>query len=294
MMTARRRVGSAEVTAVGLGAMPLSLEGRPEETEAIATIHAALDAGVNLIDTADAYCLDGTETGHNEELVARAVRSWSGAADHVMIATKGGHRRDERGRWLVDGHPSYLRRACEASLRRLNVEAIALYQHHRPDPRVPYEESIGALRQLQDEGKIRMVGIGNATVDQIRIAQELVEVASVQNQFSPDFTSSTGEVDFCAEQGIAFLAWAPLGGAAGARDIGRRHPAFAEVAEGLGASLQQVCLAWVLTRSATIIPIPGSRRPATILNSIGATRLQLSDAQRLYLDEATARRGVMS
>ncbi len=286
MMPGRRAVGSVEVTPIGLGAMPLSVEGRPDESQAIATVHAALEAGVNLIDTADAYCLDSGETGHNEELVARAIRAWGGDTSDVVIATKGGHLRDERGRWLVDGRPEYLRRACEQSLRRLGVEPIPLYQHHRPDPAVPYEESIGALRELHDEGKIRMVGIGNANVDQIRVAMDLVEVASVQNQFSPDFTTSRDEVEFCAARGVAFLAWAPFGGMGGSRDVGARHPAFRAVAEDVGVSVQQIVLAWILTRSNTIIPIPGSRRPATIQDSAEAADVELSRDQRRALDEA--------
>jgi len=274
-----RRIGEVEVTAIGLGAMPLSLAGRPDESQAVRTIHAALDAGVTLIDTADSYCLDSSETGHNEELVARVIASWGGNASDVIVATKGGHVRDERGRWFVDGRPSHLRAACEASLRHLNVDAIALYQHHRPDPTVPYEESIGALRDLRDEGKIRMVGIGNASIDQIEAAVEIVEVASVQNQFSPDFTSSSQEVAFCEARGLAFLAWAPLGGMAGSRDIGLRHPAFAEVAAELGVSPQQVCLAWALAQSSAVLPIPGSRRPETILDSVAALDLELSRSQ---------------
>jgi len=283
--TGGRRIGPVEVAPIGLGAMPLSVGGRPDEAQAVATIHAALDAGVHLIDTADAYCLDSSEIGHNEELGARAVRSWRGAHDSIVIATKGGHVRDQRGRWLLDSSPAYLRRACEQSLLRLRVEAIALYQHHRPDPTVPYEESIGTLRDLQQEGKIRMVGIGNANLDQIRRALDLVDVASVQNEFSPDFTSSTDEVEFCAARGIAFLAWAPLGGMTGSRDIGVRHPAFAAVADEVGVSVQRVVLAWVLTRSATIIPIPGSRRPATILDSVAAAGLELSAEQLRRLDD---------
>lgn len=286
-----RLIGDAEVTAIGLGAMPLSVEGRPDRAQAVRTIHVALDAGVTLIDTADAYCLDSSETGHNEELVADAVDSWAGDGSSVVVATKGGHVRDERGRWLMDGRPSHLRAACEASLRRLDVEAIPLYQHHRPDPAVPYEESIGALRDLCDEGKIRMLGIGNATVEQIEAAAEIADVVSVQNQFSPDFTSSMDEVRLCEERGLAFLAWAPLGGMTGSRDIGTRHPAFAQVAGELGVSPQQVCLAWALTRSSTIIPIPGSRRPMTIIDSVGALELKLDDAQiRRLDDELTTRR----
>lgn len=279
-----RRLGGTEVSAIGLGAMPLSVQGRPDERQAIRTIHAALDAGVTLIDTADAYCLDGTETGHNERLVARAVRSWSGDRDRIVIATKGGHCRSPAGAWLVDGRPEYLKAACEASLATLGVEAIALYQHHRPDPDVAYEDSIGALRELQVEGKVRLVGIGNASVVQIRQAMSIVEVASVQNEFSPEFRTSVPEIELCARHGVAFLAWGPLGGMGAARTLGRRHPAFERVALSHGVSPQQVCLAWALARSPAVIPIPGSRRPETILDSLAAVGLRLGEDELAFLD----------
>ena len=158
---------------IGLGAMQLSIDGRPDHEQGVATIHAALDAGVTLIDTADAYCLNDTETGHNERLVAEALRSWGGDTSDVLVATKGGHIRPG-GRWEVDGSPEHLRSACDASLAALGVEAIGLYQFHRPDPSVPYVESVGALRDLLDAGKIRMAGISNANPDQIREAQEVL------------------------------------------------------------------------------------------------------------------------
>ena len=155
-----RRIGDTTVGAVGLGAMPMSLAGRPDEARSVATIHAALDAGVTLIDTADAYCIDERDVGHNESLIATALASYGGNTDAVLVATKGGHTRP-RGSWGLDGSPRYLRRACEASLERLGVDAIGLYQFHRPDPRVPFEESVGALRELLDQGKIRMAGVSN-------------------------------------------------------------------------------------------------------------------------------------
>ena len=198
---------------IGLGAMQLSISGRPDHDQGVATIHAALDAGVTLIDTADAYCLDDAETGHNERLIGAALRSWGGDPSDVLVATKGGHVRPE-GRWEVDGSPDHLRAACEASLTALGVEAIGLYQFHRPDPSVPYAESVGVLRDLLDAGKIRMAGISNANPEQIREAQEVLggRLVSVQNQFSPAFRSSEPELRLCDELGIAFLPWGPLGG----------------------------------------------------------------------------------
>jgi aryl-alcohol dehydrogenase-like predicted oxidoreductase len=232
-----RRLGGLQVSAIGLGEMPLSLAGRPDEAQAVRTIHAALDAGVTLIDTADAYCRDDSEFGHGERLVARALAAWSGDRDRVLVATKGGHTRPG-GSWELDGRPEYLRQACEASLERLGVEAVGLYQFHRPDPKVPFTESVGAMAELQAAGKVRLVGLSNVSVDQIRQARELVEVASVQNEFSPRFRRSEGELAWCAANRIAFLPWSPLGGIGRGGSLGQgRHRAFAEVAEAHGVSL---------------------------------------------------------
>src|SRR3990170_321148 len=194
-----RTIGDVTVSAIGLGGMPMSIEGRPDESRSIATIHAALDAGVTLIDTADAYHLRAGDLGHNETLIAGALASYPGDASGVLIATKGGHLRPGDGSWTQNGEPSYLKDAAKASLRRLGVDAIGLYQFHRPDSRVPYEDSIGAIRDLLDEGVIRMAGISNASVEQIGVAQQVLggRLVSVQNQFSPAFRSSLPELELC-------------------------------------------------------------------------------------------------
>jgi aryl-alcohol dehydrogenase-like predicted oxidoreductase len=279
-----RRLGGLQVSAIGLGEMPLSLAGRPDEARSVRTIHAALDAGVTLIDTADAYCRDSTEMGHGERLVAKALAAWPGDRDRVLVATKGGHTR-EGGEWYLDGRPEHLRQACEASLRALGVEAIGLYQFHRPDPKVPFAESVGALAELNEAGKVRLVGLSNVSVDQIRQARQLVQVASVQNEFSPRFRRSEGELAFCAAERIAFLPWSPLGGIGRGRNLGGRHRAFGEVAEAHGVSAQQVALAWQLAKAPVVIPIPGSSRPETITDSAAATRLRLSDDELARLDQ---------
>src|SRR4051812_1080725 len=160
-----RTLGDTQISAIGLGAMPLSIEDRPDADRAIATIHAALDAGITLIDTADAYHLKAGEVGHNEELIARALRSYAGDASAVIVATKGGHVRPGDGSWTLDGSPQHLKQAAQDSAKRLGVDAIALYQFHRPDPNVPYAESVGALAELLDAGTIRMAGISNASPD---------------------------------------------------------------------------------------------------------------------------------
>jgi aryl-alcohol dehydrogenase-like predicted oxidoreductase len=282
----QRRIGDRPVSAIGLGAMPLSTKtDRPSREDAVAVVHAALDAGVTLVDTADAYARDEAEFGHNESLVAEALASYGSGARDVLVATKGGHTRQGTD-WLLDGSPAYLREACEASLRRLGVDAIGLYQFHRPDPDTPWEDSMGALRQLADDGLVQMVGISNADVAQIDVARSIVGPAlvSVQNQFSPGWRFSAGEVAHCAAHGLAFLPWSPFGGVTAAGSLSATAPAFAEVADELGVSVYQVTLAWHLAQSDVVVPIPGASRPASIQDSAAAADLQLTPEQLARLD----------
>jgi aryl-alcohol dehydrogenase-like predicted oxidoreductase len=281
-----RRIGDVEVSAIGLGGMQMSIEGRPDEQRSVATIHAALDAGVTLIDTADAYHMLANDVGHNESLIARALSSYGGDTSGVLVATKGGHVRPGDGSWQLNGSPEYLRQACDASLKRLGVDAVGLYQFHRPDPKVDFADSIGALRDLLDAGKIRMAGVSNASPDQIRQANDILggRLASVQNEFSPAFRSSEPELVLCDELGIAFLPWGPLAGASRAADLGSRFRPFAEIAQAHGVSPQRVCLAWMLAKSPVVIPIPGSSRPETIRDSVEAIDLQLSADEITTLD----------
>ncbi|MGW3944162.1 aldo/keto reductase [Streptomyces phaeochromogenes] len=306
-----RTVGGQRVSAVGLGAMPLSIEGRPDEARAMATVHAALDAGVTLLDTADSYHLPGDEPGHNERLVARALATYGGDTADVVVTTKGGRGRPADGSWTVTGSPRHLKSAAEASLKRLGVEAIGLYQLHKPDPAVPFEESVGALRDLLDEGKIRYAGISNTDVGQIRRAHALLgdRLVSVQNRYSPAVRDSEPELRLCAELGLAFLPWSPLGGISRSSLDGpsRRLPpedaghstspgdstlpghatgldAFHAVARERGVSPQQVCLAWLLARSPVVVPIPGASRPGTIRDSAGAADLELTPEEVARLE----------
>jgi aryl-alcohol dehydrogenase-like predicted oxidoreductase len=277
----QRTLGNVQVGAIGLGGMPMSIEGRPDPQRSIATIHAALDAGVTLFDTADAYHIHADEVGHNETLIAQALASWSGDTSGVIVATKGGHLRPGDGSWTVSGDPKYLKQAAEASLKRLGVDAIGLYQYHRPDPSVPYADSVGAIRDLLDEGKIRMAGISNANVDQIRQAQEILggRLVSVQNQFSPAFRSSEPELRLCDELGIAFLPYSPLTGIGKAGGLGAKFAEFAKVAQAHDVSPQRVTLAWMLAKSPHVIPIPGASRPASITDSAQAPSLDLTAAE---------------
>ncbi|TDD20812.1 aldo/keto reductase [Nonomuraea diastatica] len=274
-----RTIGQHHVSAIGLGAMPMSVAGHmPDEAQSIRTLLAALDAGVTLIDTADAYAPSHDDVGHNERLVAKALGLWAGDVGAVLVATKGGCTRTPGGGWGRDGRPSYLKEACDRSLKALGVDSIGLYQHHRPDTAVPYEETMGALKDLLDAGKIQMAGISNADPEQIRLAHGILgdRLVSVQNEYSPRFRSSEPEIDVCAELGLAFLPWSPLGGIGRTGELSERHAAFSEIAKDRGVSPHQVCLAWELARSPVVIPIPGASRPETILDSIAAVDLELS------------------
>ena len=277
----QRRIGDRTVSAIGLGAMPLSTkDDRPSPEDAQAVVHAALDAGVTLVDTADAYARDEAEFGHNESLVAAALASYGGDTSAVLVATKGGHTR--RGTdWELDGSPAHLRKACEDSLRRLGVDSIGLYQYHRPDPETPWEESMGALRQLADDGLVRMVGISNADIAQIDVARSIVgpALASVQNQFSPGWRFSADELAHCAAHGLAFIPWSPFGGVPAAGALSSTAPAFTEVAEELGVSVYRVTLAWHLAQADVVVPIPGASRPSSIQDSAAAADLQLTPEQ---------------
>ncbi|MGW4086281.1 aldo/keto reductase [Streptomyces sp. NPDC004822] len=277
-----RRIGELTVSAIGLGAMPLSIEHRPDEDQAIATVHAALDAGITLIDTADSYHWHAGERGHNELLVARALARYGGDTSDVLVATKGGRGRPGDGSWTVDARPAHLKQAAEASRKRLGVEAIGLYQLHKPDPAVPWAESVGALRELLDAGTVRTVGISNVSTDQIREAHAILgdALVSVQNRYSPAVRDAEATLELATRLGLAFLPWSPLGGISRSSLDGPSGPASADtafhrVAADRGVSPQRIALAWLLHRSPAVIPIPGASRPASVVDSAGATDIEL-------------------
>ncbi|WP_209021897.1 aldo/keto reductase [Nocardioides sp. 503] len=281
--------GPLEVGAIGLGLMTFDQSGTQPREQLAATVRAALDAGVTLFDTADAYGngdeLGAGAQGANERLIAGLLDEL-GVRDHVVLATKGGHVRTDGGGWDTDSSAAHLHEAVDASLERLGVEQIALWQHHRPDPKVPYEEVIGTLKEIADSGKVRWVGLSNADPEQIRAAHAVLgdALASVQNQFSPAFRSSRPEIDVCEELGLAFLPWSPLGGLGDAKELADKHPAFAEIAQAHGVSAQQVALAWELAQSPVVIPIPGAKRPQSITDSAAAADLQLTPEELARLD----------
>ena len=278
--------GAPHVTCVGFGGMPLSTAGRPDATESVKVLHASLDAGMTLIDTADVYCLDDGDIGHNERLVARALREWSGDPDDLVVATKGGLTR-RGGGWYSDARPEHLRSACEASLTALGVEVIDLYQLHRPDPDVPLEDSVGALAELRADGKIRSVGLSNVSVDEIRRASAIVPITSVQNRLSPFFREALieGVVEFTDRDGIGFLAYSPVGGGRLNRKL-PDHPVVSEIARSRGISVHSAVLAWVLGRAPNVIVIPGARTVAHALGSVAAADVRLTPEEDRAIETA--------
>jgi aryl-alcohol dehydrogenase-like predicted oxidoreductase len=278
--------GAPSAPAVGYGGMHLSLKDRPPEPQSVQVIRAALDAGVRLIDTADVYCLDDSDIGHNERLISEALRGWRGDRASVLVATKGGLTRPG-GRWESDGRPEHLRAACERSLRALGVDRIDLYQLHAPDPAVPFEESVGALADLRKAGKIRWIGLSNVSVRQIRIAQAIVPITSVQNRLNPFFREGLedGVVGYCEGQGIGFLAYSPTGGGRLNRKL-PDHPVLRPMAARLGVSAHALVLAWVLAQSPAVIVIPSARRVEHALDSVSAGEVELSADDLAAIDRA--------
>lgn len=278
--------GAPPVSIVGYGGMHLSLAGRPPENVALRVIHAGLDAGMTLIDTADVYCLDQNDIGHNERLVAQALKSWSGPRDQVIVATKGGMIRPD-GRWERDARPERLRRACERSLQALQVDRIDLYQLHAPDHQVPFEESVGALAELQKEGKIRWIGLSNVSVAEIKAAEAIAEVATVQNRLNPFFREAieTGVVRYCGERGIGFLAYSPTGGGRLTKKL-PGHAVLQRISGELGFSPHALVIAWGLAQGPSVVSIPSARTEAHVRDSAVAGNLVLSDADRWAISEA--------
>jgi aryl-alcohol dehydrogenase-like predicted oxidoreductase len=241
---------------------------------------------VTLIDTADVYCLDQHDLGHNERLIASALRSWSGRRDAVVIATKGGLVRIGT-RWESDARPAQLRAACDRSVAALGVERIDLYQLHAPDPKVPFEESIGAMARLREEGKVRWLGLSNVAVEQIEQARRIAPVESVQNRLNPFFREAItgGVVAHCAAHGLAFLAYSPTGGGRLTLKL-PDHPVLRRIARGRGVTAHAVVIAWALSQGPTVIPIPSARRVEHALDSISAAELSLTVEELEEIDRA--------
>ena len=263
--------------------MRLSTAPDRDDERGIAVIRAALDAGATLLDTADAYCLDERDAGHNERLVARALAAWPGDRSRITVATKGGIRRP-KGAWLSDGRAKHLREACEASRRALDVDTIDLYQLHAVDPRVPIETGVGALARLQEEGKIREVGLCNVTVSQIRVARTIAPIASVQVSLSPfdDENLRNGVAECCRDNAIRLVAYRPLGGEKVKRLA--RDAALSHIAAKHAATNAEVALAWLMSFGEGLVPIPGATRPETAASLARALGLELDEDDSRALD----------
>jgi aryl-alcohol dehydrogenase-like predicted oxidoreductase len=266
------------ISAVGFGGMPLSIEGRPPEEQGREVIRAVIDAGVTFIDTADVYCLNDGDLGHNEKLIASATR------DGILIGTKAGLRRPG-GAWTRDATPKRIRWACEHSLQALKVEQIWLYQLHAPDPSVPFEESVGTFAELQREGKCKHVGLSNVSIEEIETAKKIVDVQSVQNRLNPYFRESLDVAQYCAENAITFLAYSPLGGGR----LTKKLPKF-EIVKTLAAeyarSPHAIVLAWVRAKGKTVVPIPAARTIEHAIDSAKSIEFDLDAADVAAIDKA--------
>ena len=269
--------GELTVRRLGFGAMRITgdgIWGPPKDHDGvIATLRRAVELGINLIDTADSY---GPYV--SEELIAEALHPYP---DDLVIATKGGLTRGGPSQWAPDGRPEHLREACEGSLKRLQVDRIDLYQLHSPDRNVPYEESVGALKELQEEGKIRLIGVSNVSVEQLETAREIVQVVSVQNRFNLTDRSTEDVLERCQELGLGFIPWFPL--AAGS--LAEHGGPLAEIAAHHDAAPGQIAIAWLLARSDVMLPIPGTSSVDHLEENIAAAAIELNDEEIAELNE---------
>lgn len=288
-----RSIGDLTVSAVGLGCMPMSFEDMVDHRErALQTIHRALDLGITLLDTANIYAPTWDTVGHNERLVAEALRSYTGPADRqrLVITTKGGLTRGPGESWGRDSSVRGLRAACEDSLAALGVDVIDLYQHHRHDPLFSYSDQVRALALLKEDGLVRRIGLSNVNRAELETALDVVGgpsdggIVSVQNEWSPRYRGDADVMKRCTELGIAFLPWSPLGGSTQAREVGSHYADFAAVGDELGVNAQEAVLAWLLAATPVMVPIPGATRPATVDSIVHALTLTITDEQRARLD----------
>ncbi|MGV0025680.1 aldo/keto reductase [Phormidesmis priestleyi] len=285
-----RQLGKTETRlfAIALGGMPMSLSSRPPESQGVATIHKALDLGVNLIDTADAYCQDESDKHHNEKLIHKALEQYSGDTSHVLVATKGGLMRPN-GSWTRNGSPQHLRETIRASYEALGGEKpIDLWQYHAPDPEYTIADSLTPAKEAVQAGLIRFVGVSNFSVEQIKQAREVVEIVSVQNQYNPWHRQpeTDGVLEYCEAEGLTFLPWSPLGGSRRVSEL-KNVKAIADLAHQKGVSVYALVLAWLLAKSPCILPIPGASKPESIEDSVRSAQVKLTDAEFRTIDQAT-------
>lgn len=289
MKTKQLGTTSVSISAIGLGGMPLSLSGRPSESDAIAVVHRALDLGVTLLDTADSYCEDETDKHHNERLLFKALQQYSGDTSQVMIATKGGLMRPN-GSWTRNGSPDHLRKTIRESFEALGgKQAIALWQYHSPDPEYSISASLAPVREAVDAGLIRYVGVSNFSVEQIRQARDVVEIVSVQNQYNPWYREPErdGVLAYCQQESLTFLPWSPLGGSRRVKNLPEIQ-AIAQLAQTKGISVYCLILAWLMAKSPCVVPIPGASKVGSIEDSVKAADVSLSAIEVEQIDRGTS------
>ncbi len=268
------------ISPIGLGGMPLSLNGRPTESQAIAVIHRALDLGVTLIDTADSYCQDQSDKHHNEELIAKALQQYTGDIRAVTVATKGGLMRPQ-GAWTRNGNPHHLRKTIRESFEALGGQKpIDLWQYHAPDPSYTIEEALAPAKEAVTEGIVRFVGVSNFSVEQIKRARDTVEIASVQNQYNPWHREpeSDGVLEYCETEKLTFFPWSPLGGSRRVTSL-EDMPAIAKLAAEKNVSVYCIVLAWLMAKSPCIVPIPAATKLSSIEDSVKAIDVKLTDEE---------------
>ncbi len=278
-----------QVSAIGLGAMPLSLSNRPSEAEAIQLIHRALDLGITLIDTADAYCLDENDKHHNERLIGKALQQYSGQTDHVVVATKGGLMRPQ-GSWTRNGNPHHLETTIQASYEALGgAKPIDLWQYHSPDPAYKIQDSLQPVKAAVEAGIVRYVGVSNFSVAQIQAAREVVEIVSVQNQFNPWHRDPEfdGVLEYCAQEQITFLPWSPFGGSRRVQSISY-FAVITELAKEKGISPYNIVLAWLRSKSPWVLPIPGASKISSLEDNVQGVGVTLTPEEVQKIDRDTA------
>ena len=276
------------VSAIGLGGMPMSVYNRPSELQSINVIHTALDLGITFIDTADSYCKDESDKHHNERLIYKALQTYNGDTSNVVVATKGGLMRPNEN-WTRNGNPEHLRETIRVSFEAFGGnKPIDIWQFHAPDPDYSIEASLSAAKIAQEAGMIRMIGVSNFSVEQIKQARDVVDIVSVQNQYSPwqRQPETDGVLEYCENEGLTFIPWSPFGGR-------RRHdsltdiPAIAKLAQEKKVSVYCIVLAWLRCKSHCILPIPGASKTTSIEDSVKSVDIKLSEAEVERIDRET-------
>ncbi len=288
METTQIGKSGVSVSAIGLGGMPMSVYDRPPESQSINVIHRALDLGITFIDTADSYCKDESDKHHNERLIHKALQTYDGDTSNIVVATKGGLMRPNQS-WVRNGNPEHLRETIRVSFDFGGNKPIDIWQYHSPDPDYTIEASLTPAALAQEAGMIKAIGVSNFSVEQIKQARDVVDIVSVQNQYSPwqRQPETDGVLEYCDREGLTFLPWSPFGGR-------RRHdnltdiPAIAKLAEEKNVSVYCIVLAWLRSKSPCILPIPGASKISSIEDSVKATSLNLSEAEVQKIDKETS------